>query len=28
MISLPAHEHLAAEQLAYMVQTVAEFYES
>ncbi|MBV8753795.1 MAG: DegT/DnrJ/EryC1/StrS family aminotransferase [Hyphomicrobiales bacterium] len=28
MISLPAHEHLTAEQLAYMVQTVAEFYES
>jgi aminotransferase EvaB len=28
MISLPAHEHLTAEQLAYMVQTIAEFYES
>jgi dTDP-4-amino-4,6-dideoxygalactose transaminase len=28
MISLPAHEHLTTEQLAYMVQTVAEFYES
>ncbi len=27
MISLPAHEHLTAEQLAYMVQTVAEFYQ-
>jgi dTDP-4-amino-4,6-dideoxygalactose transaminase len=26
MISFPAHEHLTAEQLAYMVQTVAEFY--
>jgi dTDP-4-amino-4,6-dideoxygalactose transaminase len=26
MISLPAHEHLTAEQLAYMVQTVTEFY--
>ncbi len=26
MISLPAHEHLTAEQLAYMVQTIAEFY--
>jgi aminotransferase EvaB len=28
MISLPAHEHLTADQLAYMVQTIAEFYES
>jgi len=28
MISLPAHEHLTAEQLAYMVQTITEFYES
>ena len=28
MISFPAHEHLTAEQLAYMVQTVAEFYGS
>jgi len=27
MISLPAHEHLTAEQLAYMVQTVTEFYQ-
>jgi len=27
MISLPAHEHLTAEQLAYMVQTVSEFYQ-
>jgi dTDP-4-amino-4,6-dideoxygalactose transaminase len=27
MISLPAHEHLTADQLAYMVQTVSEFYE-
>jgi dTDP-4-amino-4,6-dideoxygalactose transaminase len=27
MISLPAHEHLTAEQLAYMVQTVVEFYQ-
>ena len=27
MISLPAHEHLTAEQLAYMVQTVTDFYE-
>jgi dTDP-3-amino-2,3,6-trideoxy-4-keto-D-glucose/dTDP-3-amino-3,4,6-trideoxy-alpha-D-glucose/dTDP-2,6-dideoxy-D-kanosamine transaminase len=27
MISLPAHEHLTSEQLAYMVQTIAEFYE-
>jgi len=27
MISLPAHEHLTAEQLAYMVQTIAEFYQ-
>jgi dTDP-4-amino-4,6-dideoxygalactose transaminase len=28
MISLPAHEHLTAEQLAYMVQTITEFYEN
>jgi dTDP-4-amino-4,6-dideoxygalactose transaminase len=28
MISLPAHEHLTTEQLAYMVQTIAEFSES
>jgi dTDP-4-amino-4,6-dideoxygalactose transaminase len=27
MISLPAHEHLTAEQLAYMVQTITDFYE-
>jgi dTDP-4-amino-4,6-dideoxygalactose transaminase len=27
MISLPAHEHLTAEQLAYMVQTISEFYQ-
>jgi len=26
MISFPAHEHLTQDQLAYMVQTVAEFY--
>jgi aminotransferase EvaB len=26
MISFPAHEHLTAEQLAYIVQTVTEFY--
>jgi dTDP-4-amino-4,6-dideoxygalactose transaminase len=26
MISFPAHEHLSEEQLAYMVQTVEEFY--
>jgi len=26
MISFPAHEHLTQEQLAYMVQTVSEFY--
>ena len=26
MISFPAHEHLTEEQLAYTVQTVAEFY--
>lgn len=26
MISLPAHEHLTGDQLAYIVQTVAEFY--
>ena len=28
MISLPAHEHLTADQLAYMAQTITEFYES
>lgn len=27
MISLPAHEHLTEEQLAYTVQTIREFYE-
>jgi dTDP-4-amino-4,6-dideoxygalactose transaminase len=26
MISFPAHEHLAEEQLAYIVQTVEDFY--
>jgi len=26
MISFPAHEHLTPEQLAYTVQTVADFY--
>ena len=26
MISFPAHEHLTEEQLAYIVQTVEEFY--
>jgi dTDP-4-amino-4,6-dideoxygalactose transaminase len=26
MISFPAHEHLVEEQLAYIVQTVEEFY--
>jgi dTDP-4-amino-4,6-dideoxygalactose transaminase len=28
MISLPAHEHLTQDQLAYMVQTIAEFYDA
>jgi len=26
MISFPAHEHLTEEQLAYIVETVGEFY--
>jgi dTDP-4-amino-4,6-dideoxygalactose transaminase len=26
MISFPAHEHLTKEQLAYIIQTVEEFY--
>ena len=28
MISLPAHEHLTAKQLAYIVQTISDFYQS